>query len=500
MARLTGKVAVITGGAGGIGIDNVTVTNGAAQGVLVKNIVGSANLITIGSGAVAGDGGTLTTIGDAIDIDNADSVAVTQVTVNNTVGNGIKIHNQNDGNVLVTGLKTTITTGTGVIVEENTNGTSTFVNTEVDATGVNGGGVRLTNNTGATTSFQTIDIDTTSGTGFIATGNGTVSATGTNTITTTTGVGLSTNGVIIGAAGLNFNSVNVTNGASNGITLTDTTGGQVRVGSAAATGVDGTGGTLNTTGNSIVLSGVTNALFNDVTASTSGLGAQAVLVNHTSSTLSDYTFDNLTATMAAGTGNAVVLNDQGDGEVDFIMRNSTINTTASDTIGFLFDTADNAGEVDITLSGNSITAAGMSAVLATIDMGTGDIQFLMTSNTITNNDAGDAAANLNRIAGRNLNATIGGRGTGSGGNTFSNAAGTGLAVTSNHAGGRVDLDLRDNTATGLLFDYRLTNGLGDFGVVDRDDTLNDLNNTGNIDRNGSLITDFENIPSVLQVD
>jgi hypothetical protein len=462
--------------------------------------------VTIGSGAVAGAGGTITSDGDGIVIDNADNVAITQMTVDNegTAGNGLVIQNQDGGTVSVAGLTTITEAGTGVLVQNNTGGTNVFTNTNVDVINAGAGdGVVLNNNTGATTTFATIDIDATTGDGFVATGGGTVTATGTNTVTTTTGTGVNMNGVTIGAGNVAFNSINV-NGAANGVVLTNLSGGQFRQGAAAATGTAGDGGTLTTTGDAIIVTGVTNAVFNDVTV-TSTNGSAAV-VSHTSTIQSNFVFDNLTFTGGATSQNGLEVFDNGTGELDFTLRNSTINTALGDDSAFLFTAGANAGEVDLRIQDNSLETDDAIALSTIVNAGTGNVQFLITGNSVTNNSAGSAAMEITASAGRTVNATVGGQGSvPADGNTFTNnnATGIGFVAESTGAASRINLDLRNNTSNaGNAVDYELgVAATADFGVVDRDDTFNDLNNSGNVDpAAGNVVGDFDDIPSVIQVD
>jgi hypothetical protein len=491
----------VTVGTAGAQFDDVNVDAATTNGVRLTNVTGTG-LVTIGSGTNPGDGGTITSTGDAILIDNANNVAITRMTVANgaTAGNGLVIQNQDGGNVAVNGLTTTTSTGAGIVAQNNTGGVAVYTSSDVDVTGA-GDGVRLTNNTGATNTFNGLDVDVTSGTGFLASGGGTVSATGTNTVSTTTGVGVNMNGVEIGAGGFNLNSVNVSNGATSGVILTDLTGGQFRQGAAAATGTAGAGGTLNTAGDAIVLTGVTNAMFNDVTVnSTNG---SAAVVTHTQSVQSTFVFDNLTFDGGATSQNGVELFDNGTGELDFTLRNSNINTVDGDDIAFLFTAGANGGEVDVRIQNNTLETDGAIALSAVVATGNGNIQFLVTNNTVTNNSAANGAMEITTSAGRTVNATVGGD-PGSG-NTFTNnnATGIGFIAESSGAASRINLDLRDNTSNaGNAVDYELgVTGTADFGVVDRDDTFNDANNTGNVEpAPGNVVGDFDDIASVPQVD
>jgi hypothetical protein len=477
-------------GTAGAQFDTVNVSNAATNGVVIRDTTGTG-LVTIGSGSSAGAGGIITSASDAILIDNANNVAVTRMTVNNnaTAGNGLVIQNQDGGTVSTTGLTTNTSTGTGIIAQNNTGGTNIFSTSDVNVSG-SGNGVTLTSNTGATNTFNGITIDATTGTGFSASGGGTVAASGTNTVTTTTGTGVNMNGVEIGAAGFGLNSVNV-NGAANGVVLTNITGsGTYRQGPATATGTAGAGGTLATTGDSIVLNGVTHAIFNDVTANSSG--GRTVLATHTVTTQSTIVFDNLTSTGVVGSGAGVELVDNGTGELDFTLRNSTIDMTAANTNAFFFNAGNNSGEVDVRLEDNSLLTGNAVALRAAINQGTGNVQFLITGNTVDNTSA-SAAVDLNVQANRTLNATVGSQGLdASDGNTFTN--GTGLAFAARTTGGasRINLDLQGNTGTSPgAVDFELTRTSGQFGVVERDDTFNDLLNSGNVEPGaGNVVADF----------
>ncbi len=419
----------------------------------------------------------------------------------NDTGAGISVDNNSGGTVTVSGTST-LNTGANdaLTVQDNTGGTFAFNNINATTSG-GGDGVNVINNTGAEVTFSGMTINASgSGNGFTATGGGTLSATGTNNVTTATGTGVNINGMTIDGPGANFNRVNV-NGATNGITLTNTTGGQIRVGRVVATQTDGDGGVINTTGSSIVLSGVTNAVFNDVTANADT--GNAVSVTHTSSNNVNIVFDNLTSTTVGTSGNAVVVTDNGIGELDFTLTNSTIDTQVSNTVGFVFQAGNNGGEVDIRFTDNVITADGSSAFNANINQGTGDVQFLFTGNSLSNNDAADTAA-FTVASNRTLNATIGTQGGGSANaNGFTNGTGIGLHLTSNAAAARINLDLRGNTATGGGgIDYQLSETNGVFGVVDVNNTLTLQNqNIGTIDLDGKTPADFTNLaPPIKQVD
>lgn len=485
----------VTVAASGAEFQKVNVSNAATNGVRLHSLT-AGGPVRIGSGTNPGDGGTITSTGDAILVDNADNVAITRVTVDNDVagntGNGLVIQNQNNGNVSVTGLTAKTRDGAGIVAQNNTGGINVYNNTTINATGA-GNGVTLNSNTGASHAFTTLAINATTGTGFAASGGGTVTATGTNTVTTTTGTGVNMNGMEIGAAGFNLNSVNVS-GATNGVVLTNLNGpGTFRQGAATATGLAGNGGTLSTTGDAIVLSGVTNAVFNDVTANSST--GRAALVTHTVTTPATIIFDNFTSTGVVGSGVGMEVVDSGTGELDFTLRNSSIEMDLADTNAFLFTAGNNGGRVDVRLENNTLTTEDATAVRANVASGTGNVQFLVTNNTVNNNSA-SAAANFTVQANRTLNLTVGGQGSDpADGNSFSNGTGLSFAATTTGGASRINLDLQNNTANNPgAVQYELTITNGQFGVVDRDDTFDDLNNAGNVQPGaGNVVGDFINL-------
>ena len=115
-------------------------------------------------------------------------------------------------------------TRNGVFLDHNAAGTIAFSAANSVLNGGTSTAVSLTNNTGATINFTGggLDIDATSGSGFVATGGGTVNVTLTgNTIATTTGTALNVANTTIGASGLTFQSISA-NGASSGIVLNNT--------------------------------------------------------------------------------------------------------------------------------------------------------------------------------------------------------------------------------------------------------------------------------------
>ncbi len=196
---------------------------------------------------------------------------------------------------------TIASTGNGISVHDNSGGTVAFTGGSKSlSTGANAG-VSLANNTGATVSFGGggLVIGTTTGTGFEATGGGTVTVTGAgNTVTSAGGVAVHVANTDIGVAGVSFYSVSAT-GGTNGIVLANTGSGGFQVtGDGASdpgnatrgrttdrngggTIVLGSGGTISgTSGAGVSLSSATNVVLrNLVIQGNSGDGITAASVS-----------------------------------------------------------------------------------------------------------------------------------------------------------------------------------------------------------------------------
>src|SRR5439155_18926798 len=132
------------------------------------------------------------------------------------------------------------TAANGISISSNTGGSFGFTG-QVTANTSTANAVNLATNTGATITFAGgLDLDTTNGSGFNATGGGTLNVTQNNTsivntITSAGGAALNVNSTTIGASGLTFRSIDATGGA-NGIVLNTT-------GSTAVLTISGNAGT-----------------------------------------------------------------------------------------------------------------------------------------------------------------------------------------------------------------------------------------------------------------
>lgn len=133
-------------------------------------------------------------------------------------------------------------TGQGILVQNLTGGLVALDSTKSLFTAANPA-VTVNNAAGAVRFGHAMDITTTTGAGFTASGAGTVTASGLNTVATGTGIPVSLTSVNTGAAGVSFSSISTTAGAANGIVLNGISG----------SGFQATGGTISATSGPAVL-------------------------------------------------------------------------------------------------------------------------------------------------------------------------------------------------------------------------------------------------------
>src|SRR5262249_43379353 len=294
-------------------------------------------------------GGTITTTGTARAVDIQDRAAgAGNISLGGTISHA-------SGN------------GSTIFLDQNPAGTHTFSPPNMVANSGTADAIHLTNNTGATINFTggSLDIDTTSGTGFLATGGGTVSVTGTgNHLTSTTGTALNVANTTIGAGGLTFQDISA-NGAPNGIILNPTgnSGGLTVTGIGTTAGSGGTiqntvQGALFTSTSNLSLSNMNftnpnsgNGTVNNIDSPTFNSAAQAGINMSNVSTVS---VTNLNMNGNGGAGGAQV-GINGQNVSDLTIANSTIT-------GF----GDQPGEGDVklwNLSGtSSVTNSSFSFV------------------------------------------------------------------------------------------------------------------------------------------
>jgi len=453
--NIEGMTVVVPAGTtpGNVLFDEINVSNGAGRGINLLDLAGA--------GGVTVNGGTLRTAGTAINIDNAQNVAFSNVTIDNddTSGAGINVQNNTTGSRAFTDVVVRTRDQVAVNVNDNSGGTTRFTTLTADSTAGGVNAINIENNTDGIVDIDTATITSAAGRGLFVSGNTNTAAVNLNDldVDTTTGTGLFVSG---------------------GGTIT--TGGTSTIDSTGGVGID--------------VENAENATIANVTVNAAA--ANAVNVIHSNATASNVTLNNLTVASAGGRGVNVLAN--GTGEFDLTMAGATIGTVGTE--GILFDTGANAGRVDFTLNGGSdITAGDSSALLATLDdSATADVRFVIDNNNFANasGTAGaDVAAVDIRVAdGVEASVRVGGlfvdqeRPPTVGDNnsiTNSSVDGDSFRASVDGATSTLSLDLRDNTVLGgdVQFVLNQTNG-STFNLVDRDDTLSvvpaDANNVGSV--------------------
>jgi hypothetical protein len=416
-------------------IDGDSDNNGGtagARGVLINGSNASFNFDV--NSSVADFNGTTFQVNEA-GAANASSGSITFAgdIINNaahdTGGRSVLVQQVSGGTVNFTSVSSIEDANLGILVEDNTGGTISFLGDNNLNTGANTA-VRLDDNTGATINFANLDIDTTTGIGFHATDGGTLAVTGTtNTIDTTgTGIGLQLENLTIGATGVSFQSVNV-NGAANGVILRNLTGGTVAIGNAG--GADGDGGTLNTTGTAVVVENTQNVILRnmEITGATT-----AIDLNHSAAatTSMNVTIDGVDVAAAvsalgmdvdAGSSQAFSLtvdnstfNEEldidatGDGTFTLVFEDSTI-TTGADVIALAlnFSGSFTDDDADVTIQRNTITTNDNSAFRFLSEGASAKtVNMLVDNNNFTNNTpvATNQTVSIQSHDGTLLNATI----------------------------------------------------------------------------------------------
>ena len=470
--------------AGGFGSRQAISVNGGDLDVVVDNTAGDIVLAnTSGSFvSVAGSGGRLA-IGDQSGA-VANSGGSADITIGSTVS-FVNIQDRAGGTVDVNGNVT------GSIIAAENAGTINF-DGQVTINSGAATAIALTDNTGAINfnpAGNGLDITTTSGTGFLATGGGTVTLTGSgNSISTQTGSAIYINGTAIGAAGMTFERVDVTTGDANtGIFLANTgVGGAFAITGTGSTA--GSGGTINgieSGGNALTNQGNGIYLLNTGNVSLANMSFTGDFANYGifGQNVSDFTLRD-TVMNSASADDGGFGNSAGEGAIRFanltgtavfegnnISDGHTNNLWVANTAGtldlFVRDSSSNGGVIgrNGTASGAEgllIEAGGTAAITSVVDgvtftgtrgsmlesvtTGTGS-QALTVSNSTFINGHPDSLAGTNGIA------VLGSGGTGAGfdiaytlsNNTVRGAEGTAILVSGTGAAGSVDGVIIGNT-------------------------------------------------------
>jgi hypothetical protein len=191
----------------------------------------------------------------------------------------------------------------------------------------------------------------------------------------------------------------------------------------------------------------------------------------------------------------------GVGAFRLLVDNTDISTTAAgdDAFSLTFSGSSTGGDVTLR-NGNNFTAADANALFIDSFGAAGKtVKLLLEDSALNNNSAASPTAVIIARQTSLMEATIQG-------NTFTNADGAGVNfdMTSSGAAAFARLNLGGdgtdrNTAAAGTGEFRLHELLGsDFDVFERDDTFNDLRNTGTVvtDPNDAAFDDLPTAPTL----
>jgi hypothetical protein len=317
VSATTGVAVNLSGAIGGVSFNSVSKTDsGGTNGIILNGVTGGT--IDLGSGSLVGGAVAVFRVGDGAGGANTGGnapISYAGIISNVDTGRAVDIQDRQAGAGAITlsgGISHSVLGQTGIFLDQNAGGVITFSGPNKIIQSGSAAAVNLTNNTGATVNFTNgnLWITTASGTGFLASGGGTVAVTGANnTITTNTGILQDISGITIGAGGIGFASQDagvVAGGAA--IRLNALTGGTYNGGTVT---IGGTGGAF--AGIDILGATTSPIIFGTTTiggAATTG-GAGIAITGSAAVTLSSVQINNTTGAGIAVTGNTGAIAVQG---------------------------------------------------------------------------------------------------------------------------------------------------------------------------------------------
>ncbi|MBB4002549.1 hypothetical protein [Aurantimonas endophytica] len=421
--------------------------------IVLQNVAGT---IDLGTGTLAGANNT------AVRVIGGTAVISYAGAINSTVGQAVEISGRTvaSGAITLSGnINHNSAADRGIYVHDNTGGTVTFSGASQSITTGSANGVELSTNTGATTNFTggALAIGSTTGTGFVASGGGTVNVSGTgNTITASaggavlaTGIGGTMTFASIASTGSPTDGVNL--GLNSGASFTVT--GNTIISSPTESGVEiagagtisflGTGSSITGAGAApfLVTGGTANVTWNG--AVTQGAGAAMVsITNHATGTI---TFNTGTLSATAGTG------------LQFSNADGTYNFNGTTTL--------NGGDAGIDIIGGSEGRFTFGTGTAITHGAVGPAFFLDSSNANITYSGGITDNNGYAVA---INNHDGGTITFQTGTISSTGLGAGGIIVQNSNGGIVNFNGQTTLSTGNTTAVDLNSNTG--GTVNFDST------------------------------
>ncbi|WP_431470554.1 hypothetical protein [Sphingosinithalassobacter sp. LHW66-3] len=428
---------------------NVSGTNGIQ---VVRSSTGAiTGSIAVSSGAITATSRGVLLDGDSLNFTYGGSIATSGATARS-----VEAIRRTGGTATLSGNISD--TSQGISVTDNSGGTVAFTGQSIGlSTGANAA-VTLARNTGSTIRFAPLgggtglDIFTTSGTGFSASGGGTIIVTGSdNSIQTGTGGIVDLDTVAAGTGGINFATLASTGTVGSAALRFNNFGGT----SFAVTGSTSVAGT-SAANDGISVAGATDANLSFGSYTAGGIGGDAIdIAGAGTGTIA---FDSVAISAAGGSGVrmagaanglSITSGSIGGAVGDLV---SISGGTGAVTIGAALSKS-NAGNVVavngrtagvVTFAGN-VAANGASGGIV-IGNSAGTVNF--TGQTIALNTGGNAAVTLTNNTGAINFAPAGG----GGGLSITTTSGTGIVAT---IGGTLTVQGTGNsiaTATGRILD------------------------------------------------
>ncbi len=392
--------------------------------------------------------------GRAVFIDGDSATAIAADIAANGTGLAVQVEDRTANDVTFTGTVGDGGTEDGGVLIQNVTGGTVGFSEVLTVNESNRTGVQITGtNTGGTFTFNGLDITTTGQSGFSATGGGTLAASNAvnpNTVNVTGAAGttgVEINGMTIDAAGVSFDTVNVT-GGDNGVVLTDNDAGAIVIGSDTTT----PGNISNTTMNAIAVDGGTSVVTVNTTANVAA-GRVLDIQNRTGGTTT--IAGDLTTT--GGTGVSIANNTGGS---IALSGDLTLETGANDAV---------------TIAGNDGAAVSLTGTTIDLQGTTGNgINVSGTNTAVTiNADVQGGAATAGSASVRVGGDTV----TTINGNITNTAGATVLAIdglSDGQVNATGDLTRTGDGSTGV----ELVNNTGGTAILSGDITLSTETGTG----------------------
>ena len=228
----------------------------------------------------------------------------------------------------------------------------------------------------------------------------------------------------IGGSGASFQSVTVDDGSSNGIILSNLTGGQVSVTGSGST--NASGGTLHTDNSAIVLTNAANVSLSNIQVTNVDNGVDAVAVTNSNTAAMTTTFTNIDVEDG---DDAFHVGATGSGAFTLEINDSSITGVSGQALDLTADTSAN----NVTVGIDNMTS-GQGLAVVTDDA----VAFVMTvsDSTISNN----ATLSLNGSGTSNMLVEN---------SVFDAASGVAFDLNFGSATHNAGVTIRNNTGTGF---------------------------------------------------